>query len=64
MNSELRRFISKRNLLNALIAQLNDSGLFSPQEIAEQTAPLITQIQEIEQEIRALKETSTPQTSI
>lgn len=67
MDSQLRMLRSKQNLLNAHIANLNDSGLFSPEEIAEQIAPIIPQIQDLEEQIRAIKDTanaefSTPQT--
>lgn len=35
---------SKINLLNATVAQYHDSGLFTPIEIAELSAPVLAQI--------------------
>jgi len=63
MDSKLRMLRSKQNLLNAHIAQLYDSGIFTPMEIAELSAPIIPQIQDMEEQIREFKAMSTPQNS-
>lgn len=52
---EIRLKRSKINLLNGHIAQFNDSGLFNAQEIAQNTAPLVVQVQELQQEIKELQ---------
>lgn len=46
---------SKINYLNAQIAGFHDSGLFSPTEIAELSAPIYPQIEEHQEEIRELQ---------
>ncbi len=52
---EIRLKRSKINLLNAHIAQYNDSGLFSPEEISQHTAPIVLQVQELQEEINELQ---------
>lgn len=52
---EIRLTKSKINLLNGLIAQYNDSGLFNPEEIARHTAPIVLRVQELQQEINELQ---------
>lgn len=55
MNQEIRTIKSKINLLNAQIAQLHDSGLFSPSEISELTAPLVCQVKDLKEQINPIK---------
>ena len=56
---------SKINLLNAQVAQLHDSGLFTPDEISKLTSPLIVQVQLMNDELTKdlqSKKINTPQT--
>jgi len=56
---------SKINLLNAQVAQLHDSGLFTPDEISKLTSPLVVQVNKMNEEISKDLQTqklNTPQT--
>lgn len=55
MLREIQKLKSKINLLNAHIAQINDCGLFSPTEIADLTAPMVPQVQELQEKIRMIQ---------
>ncbi len=70
MLREIQKIKSKINFLNAQIAGFHDSGLFSPMEIAELAAPIVPQIQELQEQIiqiqagkneDAIEEALTPQ---
>ena len=55
MSVKIQLLRSKINFLNAQIAGFHDSLLFSPMEIAELAAPIVPQIQDLEEEIRVLR---------
>lgn len=58
MNQEIQHLRSQINALNAQAAQIHDSFHFSPEERARLTAPLVAQVQELNDRILATKATA------
>ncbi|MGI0106705.1 FlxA-like family protein [Salinimicrobium sp. WS361] len=56
MSVQIRLLKSKIHFLNAQIAGFHDSGLFSPEEIAAMQAPILPQIQDLQEEIIRLQQ--------
>ena len=54
MKNEIQQLRSRINALNAQAAQIHDSFHFSPQERAELTAPLLVQVQSLNDELNEL----------
>lgn len=51
MKNQLQILRSKINLLNGQLAGIHDSHLFSPEEKAELTAPLVAQVLELNEQL-------------
>ncbi|WZL88285.1 hypothetical protein VS868_11830 [Salinimicrobium sp. 3283s] len=55
MSVQIRLLKSKIHFLNAQIASFHDNGLFSPEEIAALVAPILPQIQDLQEQIISLE---------